>query len=98
MQLVARNKNYLFSDEKIEQVGDNGLYSETTYPDEHAQVEKVEIDLFGDPFRNEKIKADLYFVGGLSNFNRPMIKYSWEDVGEVDLLKLPRPVNFGCQI
>ena len=61
-------------------------------------MEKAEIDLFGDPFKNDKIKADLYFVGGLSNFNLPMIKYSWENVGDVDLLELPKPENFGCQI
>jgi hypothetical protein len=74
-------------------VGEKGLYSETTYPNEHAQVEKSEIDLFGDPFKHEKIKADLYFVGPLRNMNLPLIKHSWLDGGDVDLLKLPRPIN-----
>ena len=44
---------------------ERGVYSETTYPDENAHVEKAEIDLFCDPFKNEKVKADLYFVGPL---------------------------------
>ena len=72
-------------------MGEKGLYSETTYPDEHAQVEKCEIDLFGDPFKHEKIKADLYFVGSLKNFNLPLIKNSWLDAHDQDLLKLPTP-------
>ena len=75
-------------------VGEFGIFSETTFPDETVQVEKAEIDLFGDPFKGEKIKADLFFLGGLKCFNLPMIKYSWLNSDQTDALELPNPHYF----
>ena len=77
MTLVRRDNDFMHTDELRIQVGERGVYSETTYPDQSVHVEKAEIDLFGDPFKNEKVKADLYFIGQLKHINLPMIKYSW---------------------
>lgn len=73
------------------QKGEKGLFSETTFPSENVRVEKIEISLFKDQFREERVKSDLCFVGELCNFNLPMIKHSWLGAAEEDLLQLPRP-------